>query len=267
MIVTSPTDTWLKKQLNTCASSVAVASPYVGDYLSTAISKINADISVTLLTRTVLTDFASGSSDLEAVVKLAQRSGGILSLSSLHAKVYVIDEQRALVTSANATFSGMYRNRECGIETTDRETVWSLTQLIQTGFGSSPRPQHWSTTDLEALRGPIETLRSALPKATLKQAPSLGMPARVGLRRNQFDRLIGGMPGWMRLTLEGVMRIHGDSFTMEQVYQACLPLIQQRYPENKFPRQKLRQQLQRLRDLGVILFLGKGRYERLTSIR
>ena len=266
MIVTSPTDSWFKKQLNTCASSVTVASPYVSDYLSKAISKIGAEISVTLLTRTLLTDFASGSSDLEAVLKLAQRSGGILSLSSLHAKVYVIDEQIALVTSANATFSGMYRNRECGIETTERETVGNLIQLIQTGFGSSPKPQHWSTSELEALRGPVEALRSALPTATLRQAPSLGMPARVNLRQSQFTRLIDGMPGWMQLTLEGIMRIHSNSFTMEQVYQTCLPVIQERYPENKFPRQKLRQQLQRLRDLGVILFLGKGQYERLTSI-
>jgi chromosome condensin MukBEF MukE localization factor len=37
------------------------------------------------------------------------------------------------------------------------------------------------------------------------------------------------------------------------------------YPNNRFPRQKLRQQLQRLRDLGMIEFLGEGRYRRTVK--
>ena len=185
MIVTTPTDTWFMNGLAVCDSAVAVASPYVGEYLATAIATLKEDISVTVLTRTLLTDFASGSSDLEAVVKLAYRSGGILSLSSLHAKVYAIDEQRALVTSANATFSGMYRNRECGIETTEGATVRNLIRLIHTGFGSSPGPQRWSAGDLEALRGSVELVRSSLPRSTNVIAPSLGIPARIRLKPAQ----------------------------------------------------------------------------------
>jgi type II restriction enzyme len=35
------------------------------------------------------------------------------------------------------------------------------------------------------------------------------------------------------------------------------------HPENRHVRDKLRQQLQVLRDLGLIEFLGRGRYRRL----
>ena len=151
MIVVSPTDRWLKTALDHCSSSLAVSSPSVGRYLCDAVSQLRPKVAVTLLTRTLLVDFASNASDLDAVRALAERSGGIFSLSSLHAKVYVVDKKCALITSANATFSGMYRNRECGVEITNRAVINTLRGLIQSGFGSSPRPQLWTADDLEEL--------------------------------------------------------------------------------------------------------------------
>jgi len=52
---------------------------------------------------------------------------------------------------------------------------------------------------------------------------------------------------------------------MDDVLVACAPLAVERYPDNRHVREKLRQQMQRLRDLGLVLFLGRGRYERLAS--
>ena len=231
------------------------------------VSKLVESVSVTILTRTLLTDFASGASDLEAVCTLAQRSGGILSLSSLHAKVYVVDERRALVTSANATFSGMYRNRECGLEITEPAEVRSLIALVRSGFGVIPMPQYWTVEDLKRLRDPVKTLRASLPRMPKVPDGSIEAPQRVKLKGKQFHQLLNNMPGWMQLTLEGVSSIHSDVFTMEQVANACAPLILTRYPANAHSRQKLRQQMQRLRDLGLVVFLGKGRYQRLIEIR
>ena len=51
---------------------------------------------------------------------------------------------------------------------------------------------------------------------------------------------------------------------MDDVFAACAPLAASRYPDNRHVREKLRQQMQRLRDLGLVLFLGSGQYERLT---
>jgi len=160
MIVISPTDRWLKSSLENCSSSLAVASPYVGKYLLDAVSDLGPNVAVTLLTRTLLGDFASNALDLDALHALAERVGGILSLSSLHAKVYVIDKKCALITSANATFSGMYRNRECGVEIKNRSAISTLRDFIESGFGSSPRPQLWTADDLNELRRPVELCAS-----------------------------------------------------------------------------------------------------------
>ena len=108
MIVTSPTHNWLEEALAHRSGAVTICSPYVGDYLKKAVSTLDRSVPLTLLTRTLLSDFATRASDLDAVHGIAQRTGGILSLSSLHAKVYIVGTDRALVTSANATFSGMH---------------------------------------------------------------------------------------------------------------------------------------------------------------
>lgn len=116
MIITTPTDQWMREALASCKTSLSISSPYIGHYLRTRLNDLNPNISVTILTRTVIADFASNASDFDAVCGLAERFDGVRSLSSLHAKVYVVDRTIGLITSANATHSGMLRNHECGFQ-------------------------------------------------------------------------------------------------------------------------------------------------------
>lgn len=267
MIVISPTDRWMKAALLDCSASLVVSSPYVGAYFAATVANLSESVSVSLLTRTLITDFASYASDLEAVYQLAKRSGGVFSLSSLHAKVYIVDQSKALITSANATFSGMHRNRECGFEVTSIRDIKSLSKLIHSGFGATPAPKYWTSDDLAELRGPVKVLRAALPRVSPRREEAAETPSRVELPRRQFHKLIESFSGWAQLTLEGLSQIQSDVFTMEQVWLACAPLAKRRFPHNRHIREKLRQQMQRLRDLGLVLFLGGGRYERLATTR
>jgi hypothetical protein len=267
VIIVTPTAQWIESALENCSTSLTVSSPYVGDYFANAVASLSEKITVTLLTRTLIADFASRASDLDAVRALAKQSNGILSLSSLHAKVYVVDQSKALVTSANATFSGMNRNRECGVEVTSTTEIRALIDLIHSGFGGQPKPQRWTAEDLEELREPVRVLRAALPRITKPPLQTVETPPIVELPRRQFNKLIESFSGWLQLTLEGIAKIESQVFTMEQVWIVCSPLARRRFPHNRHGREKLRQQMQRLRDLGLVLFLGKGRYELLTYAR
>ena len=218
-----------------------------------------------MLTRTILAEFASRSSDLNAVIQLAKGAGGILSLSSLHAKTYVIDDRRALITSANATHSGMHRNWECGYELSHKSNVRALRRMLLRGFGSTPPPQLWTVRDLYELREPVEKLRSAFPRQAVRGSADTEMPRRVQMRGRDYSRLLRSFSGWMQLTLEGISRVRTKTFSMDDVFAACFPLARERYPDNRHVREKLRQQMQRLRDLGLVLFVGRGRYELLAS--
>lgn len=68
--------------------------------------------------------------------------------------------------------------------------------------------------------------------------------------------------GWMIDVLNYVNRLP-EEFSLEQMY-AFENVLQQKYPDNHNIRPKIRQQLQMLRDRGVIEFCGKGNYRRMV---
>ncbi len=68
--------------------------------------------------------------------------------------------------------------------------------------------------------------------------------------------------GWILDILNCVNKIEGKEFTLEQMYQ-FVPLLEMKHPENHHVRDKIRQQLQLLRDKGIIEFKGGGRYSKI----
>lgn len=101
--------------------------------------------------------------------------------------------------------------------------------------------------------GRIAAVRDSqpLPKADVVQ----------GLRR---AAAVGGNLAartWLVETLRCVEKL-GPEFTLAEVY-AFEAVFRDRHPGNRHIRPKLRQQLQRLRDAGLVAFLGDGRYRRM----
>ena len=52
-----------------------------------------------------------------------------------------------------------------------------------------------------------------------------------------------------------------EEFTLNQMYQ-FVPALALKHPENQHIRDKIRQQLQVLRDKGIIEFHGRGHYKK-----
>jgi type II restriction enzyme len=80
------------------------------------------------------------------------------------------------------------------------------------------------------------------------------------------DALLESFKGWTRLALEGVMEQTEEAFSMDALFHACRARAQTEYPDNKYVRAKLRQQLQRLRDFGLVNFLGGGMYKKAFTL-
>ena len=57
-------------------------------------------------------------------------------------------------------------------------------------------------------------------------------------------------------------KIKKDCFSLSDVY-SYKEWLQGKYPDNNFVEDKIRQQLQKLRDAGIIAFLGNGKYQKL----
>ncbi|PID66124.1 MAG: restriction endonuclease [Gammaproteobacteria bacterium] len=68
--------------------------------------------------------------------------------------------------------------------------------------------------------------------------------------------------GWIIEVLKCVDAIKSDVFTLSEIYQ-FEPILQQKYPNNHFIKDKIRQQLQFLRDKGLIEFVCRGKYRKV----
>lgn len=68
--------------------------------------------------------------------------------------------------------------------------------------------------------------------------------------------------GWLFDVLNCVNRIHGDIFTLKEMY-GFVDVLQELHQDNHNIEAKIRQQLQLLRDKGFIEFLGNGVYRKI----
>ena len=68
--------------------------------------------------------------------------------------------------------------------------------------------------------------------------------------------------GWMFDVLKCVERLPQDDFCLDDVYNFADEL-QSKHPENRYIHDKIRQQLQILRDKGFIHFISRGKYHRI----
>jgi len=68
--------------------------------------------------------------------------------------------------------------------------------------------------------------------------------------------------GWLMDVLKCVERIPKDDFTTQEMY-AFVDELQRKHPDNNFVQDKIRQQLQYLRDKGFIKFTSRGHYQKI----
>jgi len=95
---------------------------------------------------------------------------------------------------------------------------------------------------------------------------SNGAAVREEVVRGEYSRIrgLGKIPprlrGWTLDVLGAVRRLEKPRFSLQELY-AFEAYLQGLHPQNKNVRPKIRQQLQVLRDLGLIRFVGLGEYE------
>jgi type II restriction enzyme len=109
-------------------------------------------------------------------------------------------------------------------------------------------------------------LLSAIPEDARIPIVSAGVArpqrdVREQYRRVQpFERVEPGKRGWMLDLLNVLRRMRKAKFELSDVY-AHESQLQRLHPKNRFVKDKIRQQLQELRDAGFVRFLGRGHYE------
>src|SRR5213594_1086784 len=114
-----------------------ICSPYISrhgtDFISGCLSgKLRESGRLTFVTDLSPVNVAQGSTDPNSLYAL---SGvvprfAVMHLPRLHAKVYVSDAKRAVITSGNLTAGGLMLNYEYGVQITDPEAVDQVRQDV-----------------------------------------------------------------------------------------------------------------------------------------
>ena len=260
-IITTPTFDWLAEQARACSSRLLIGSPFVNDGILQLTDLVPKGASRTLVTRTDLRDFAVGASSLDTLCTLSKDGVSIRSLHGLHAKIYVFDHSVALVTSANATRAGMWRNFECGLGITDSVTVNTLAKSLLNGFDTREEVDEVGLRELLGMYRNLEAIKVTLPPHPRRDdhAPTVPEPT---FSIPDKEALLKVFTGWRRLTLDGVLEMPEAGFQMDELMQVCGPQAAMKYPKNRFVPEKLRQQLQVLRNRGLVEFVSPGMYRR-----
>lgn len=117
--------------------SLLICSPFVGRGPCERIVHILhrrglSSIPLLFLTNLSIDNMLGGGTDISALVELctAMPRAEIRFLPNLHAKVYVVDDRYAIVTSANLTESGLRKNYEYGIYCNELSLVRQIAEDI-----------------------------------------------------------------------------------------------------------------------------------------
>jgi type II restriction enzyme len=106
---------------------------------------------------------------------------------------------------------------------------------------------------------------SSIPADARIPVVTEGKAANPSEVRRAYRRLVGltrldaEARGWTLDVLHAIRRLGKDLFSLQDVY-ALEEQLAALHPQNRHIRPKIRQQLQRLRDMGLVEFLGGGRY-------
>lgn len=68
--------------------------------------------------------------------------------------------------------------------------------------------------------------------------------------------------GWILDMMNCLDSIKDENFSLRDMYR-FEPALKEKYPNNNFIKDKIRQQLQVLRDKGLIEFVGRGAYRKV----
>jgi hypothetical protein len=116
-----------------------IVSPWIkSDALKYVLEEdINWTVHCRVLTAGDLRDFLNGSSDITAIEWLLRAGADVRLASNLHAKVYIADRTRAIVTSANFTLPGLADNLELGVLMDEIEEVVALVHIVEEWFSKA----------------------------------------------------------------------------------------------------------------------------------
>jgi hypothetical protein len=252
-ILSTPSGASFLEMVESAESELVMVSPFWSNTIAKEIIKVKRkSVHLKVITSWRIENLASKATDPNAIQHLLENGSLVSAHSSVHSKMYIFDYKSVLITSANATYSGMYKNKEIGIVCDDQNIVKESVEHY-----NLLKKESWDVEliDLESIKSSLESIRA---KSRLE------LSSNGDIVQKSLKNIIGNdLSGWKKLVYDQIIHLESD-FSLSDLYTSeFMYKAKSKYPSNNNIEPKVRQQLQYLRDLGIISFKGEGRYERL----
>lgn len=265
-IVKSPWQNVFIKLIRNAKKRIHLASPFIksvtADTISKNLPKRNLDLKY--ITSFKLEYFLRGSSDIKAFRILDLNNVQLKNIYKLHAKLFIFDET-AIVTSGNLTRNGLNYNIEYGLLVrgqlvgniiNDFQAIWRNPECYRINSGILNRAEKIIHDS------PKRYAEKISPEDRRLFDDDLPDPQPNDLYSGGIESITENLTAWEREIFQCVDEIESGIFKLSQIY-LFEARLQSKFPRNHHIKDKIRQQLQNLRDIGLIEFVEPGIYRKL----
>lgn len=128
-VLSKEIDDEIKGLFSKAQKSITIISPFLSIKTATMLCtqvKNNPALQCSFVTRLYFEDLLCGANSIDAIESLIDEGIKVYSVKGLHTKLYLFDENKAIVGSANFTVSGLKKNIELSVLLDDDEVVTIL---------------------------------------------------------------------------------------------------------------------------------------------
>ncbi|OGF19176.1 hypothetical protein A3G56_01155 [Candidatus Falkowbacteria bacterium RIFCSPLOWO2_12_FULL_45_10] len=264
-IIKSPWEDIFVSLLQGAKQNVYLASPFIKKQTAELIIKnCNRNLDFRYMNCFKLSNFYQGASDLAALKVFEAHQVKQKNVPNLHAKFFIFDN-KAVITSGNLTAGGLRHNLEYGVM-----AQGAILQKIKNDYLNIFNNKVYPAITIDIINKAEEIIASVPKEKRFKiKVSDQKLFAKIIGDENPFDMFNGGvesiranLTSWKKDVFECLLLIKNDVFTAHDIY-SFNEHLQKLYPNNKHINDKIRQQLQYLRDIGLIEFVKKGVYKKL----
>jgi phosphatidylserine/phosphatidylglycerophosphate/cardiolipin synthase-like enzyme len=177
--------------------NIKLCSPFIKNEIVDEIYKTKKDnCEVAVVTNVNLMSMYKRSSDIGALRLILKNGGLVYNYQKLHAKIYIFDDKKAIITSANLTGSGLKTNFEYGVLINETSLVNVIcedySKLCNSELSGRLKTEH--TDQIQSIIDSVsESPQLSLPKLQLNYDESTD---------DYFDKdifhIIKNLNGWKR---------------------------------------------------------------------
>lgn len=260
-IINEPISDRFYSLVSSSKATMRLCAPYVKESIVNSIyDNKKGNVKVDFISNFSIPNFYKRSSDIEAFKTVIEYQDKIYNCQTLHAKIYIFDDKYSIITSSNLTPSGFKKNLEYGVFISDT----SLVNKTVTDFKAICNNESTGRINAKKIID-VENILRNLPKYKDIDLENSNNNTEIdSILAVDINLLKGNLSKWKKTTFEVIELITKYEFSLMDVYN-YEHIFSKAYPNNKTIKDSIRRNLQELRDLGLIKFLGNGKYKKLWN--